>query len=83
LPFKPSRPSHVLRCRAAVHRPGKDQIVAFLQQLGENAKADQAQQELPGQVDTEKDAGLLTKLGINRSELLGGFGGRLSGELGF
>jgi hypothetical protein len=60
----------------------KAQIISLLQQRGESAKADQAQQELPGQVDTDKDAGLLTKLGINPSDLLGGLGGGLGGKLG-
>jgi hypothetical protein len=60
----------------------KAQIISLLQQRGESAKADQAQQELPGQVDTDKHAGLLTKLGINPSDLLGGLGGGLGGKLG-
>lgn len=60
----------------------KDQIISLLRQRGDDAKADQAQQELPGQVDTEKDSGLLAKLGIDPSELLGGLGG-LGNKLGF
>jgi hypothetical protein len=60
----------------------KDQIISFLRERGENAKADQAQQELPGQVDTEKDTGLLAKFGINPSDLLGGLGGGLGNKLG-
>lgn len=60
----------------------KDQIISFLRERGDDAKADQAQQELPGQVDTEKDSGLLAKLGIDPSELLGGLGGGLGKKLG-
>ena len=60
----------------------KEQIISFLRERGDDAKADQAQQELPGQVDTDKDAGLLEKLGINPSDLLGGLGGGLGGKLG-
>ena len=60
----------------------KDQIISFLRERGDDAKADQAQQELPGQVDTEQDSGLLAKLGIDPSELLGGLGGGLGGKLG-
>ena len=60
----------------------KDQIIAFLRERGNDAKADQAQQELPGQVDTDKDAGLLFKLGIDPSDLLGGMGGGLGSKLG-
>ncbi len=60
----------------------KEQIIAFLRERGDDAKADQAQQELPGQVDTEQDAGLLANLGIDPSDLLGGLGGGLGGKLG-
>jgi hypothetical protein len=60
----------------------KDQIISFLRERGDDAKADQAQQELPSQVDTDKDSGLLSKLGIDPSELLGGLGGGLGGKLG-
>lgn len=60
----------------------KEQIIAFLRERGDDAKADQAQQELPGQVDTEQDAGLLANLGIDPSDLLGELGGGLGGKLG-
>jgi hypothetical protein len=60
----------------------KDQIIALLRQRGDDAQADQAQQELPGQVDTDQDSGLLAKFGIDPSELLGGLGGGLGGKLG-
>jgi hypothetical protein len=55
----------------------KDQIISLLRQRGDDAKADQAQQELPGQVDTEKDSSLLSKLGIDPTDLLGGLGNKL------
>jgi len=60
----------------------KEQIIAFLRERGDDAKAEQAQQELPGQVDTEQDSGLLANLGIDPSDLLGGLGGGLGGKLG-
>ena len=60
----------------------KDQIISFLKEQGNNDKAAQAEQELPNQVDTEQDAGLLDKLGINVQDLLGGAGGGLAGKLG-
>lgn len=60
----------------------KEQIVALLRERGDDAKADQAQQELPTQIDTDKDAGLLSKLGIDPADLLGGLGGGLGGKLG-
>ncbi|HEX6231595.1 MAG TPA: hypothetical protein VFZ63_00565 [Jiangellaceae bacterium] len=60
----------------------KDQIISLLRQRGDDAKADQAQRELPGQVDTERDSGLLSKLGIDPKDLLGGLGGGLGNKLG-
>ncbi len=60
----------------------KDQVISFLRERGDDAKVDQAQQELPGEVDTEKDSGLLAKLGIDPSDLLGGLGGGLGDKLG-
>ena len=60
----------------------KSQIIDLQKSRGEDAKADQASQELPQQVDTDKDAGLLDKLGINVQDLLGGAGGDITGKLG-
>jgi hypothetical protein len=60
----------------------KDQIIYFLKERGEDDKASQAQEELPDQVDTEQHAGLLEKLGINPSDLLGGLGGGMGDKLG-
>ena len=60
----------------------KEQIINFLRERGEASKADQAEQELPSQVDTEQDSGLLSNLGINPTDLLGGLGGGLGGKLG-
>jgi len=48
-------------------------------------QADQAGQELPDQVDTDHDAGLLTTFGGNTSELVGmasGGGGASGGSAG-
>jgi hypothetical protein len=60
----------------------KDQILQLLRSQGDHDKAQQADQELPGQVDTEKDAGLLQKFGIDPMDLVkklggGGLGGLL------
>ncbi|NEK85865.1 hypothetical protein GCU60_08830 [Blastococcus saxobsidens] len=66
----------------------KDQILQLLRSQGDDAKAQQADQELPGQVDTDRDAGLLSKLGIDPMDLVkklgggGGLGGALGGLLG-
>ena len=66
----------------------KEQILQLLQQQGDQGKAQQADQELPSQVDTEQHAGLLQKLGIDPQQLIaqftggGGGGGGLGGKLG-
>jgi hypothetical protein len=64
----------------------KDQILQLLRSQGDHDKAQQADQELPGQVDTDKDAGLLSKFGIDPMDLVkklgGGGGGGLGGLLG-
>jgi hypothetical protein len=62
----------------------KDQILQLLRSRGENDKAQQAEQELPGQVDTDQHAGLLSKLGLDPAELIGmlGGGGGAGGALG-
>jgi hypothetical protein len=54
----------------------KEQILQFLRSRGDTGQADQADRELPDQVDTDQHAGLLEKLGVNIGELgnLGGLG---------
>lgn len=57
----------------------RSQIIDLLRSRGENQKADQAEQELPGTVDTEKDSGLLARFGLDEQAIIGGlkdhFGG--------
>lgn len=60
----------------------KQQILSLLKQQGHDDKANQAEKELPDQVDTDQHSGLLDKLGINVQDLLGGSGGGLSDKLG-
>lgn len=60
----------------------KSQIIDLLKSRGEDDKVAQADSELPDQVDTEKDSGLLSKFGINPSDLLGGAGSGLGSKLG-
>jgi hypothetical protein len=43
----------------------KDQILDLLRQRDQHDKADQADRELPDQVDPDRDSGLLSKLGID------------------
>ncbi|MCC9205299.1 hypothetical protein [Arthrobacter sp. zg-Y769] len=64
----------------------KQQIIEFLKNRGDSSKAGQAESDLPEKVDTERDSGLLDKLGVNPKDLLGklpgGLGGKLPGGLG-
>ncbi len=62
----------------------KNQILELLRNQGDDAKAQQADQELPGTVDTDQHAGILEKLGLSPMDLiskLGGGGGGLGGLL--
>ena len=56
----------------------KEAILNFLRERGESDRAAQAEQELPDQVDTERDAGLLGRFGVDTQEVVG----RLPGGLG-
>jgi len=58
----------------------KNQILELLRSQGQHDKAQQADGELPDQVDTDQHSGLLERLGIHPSQLLGGKG--LGGLLG-
>ena len=65
----------------------KSQILDLLRSQGDQGKAEQADRELPDQVDTDQHAGILEKLGLNPTELItklagGGGGGGLGGLLG-
>ena len=53
----------------------KDKILELLRQRGQDDKAAQAEQELPDQVDPERDSGILSKLGIDPQDLMGSLGG--------
>ena len=53
----------------------KQQIIDLLREQGKGDQVGEADQQLPDQVDTEQDAGLLQKFGIDPAELLSKFGG--------
>ncbi len=53
----------------------KDKILELLQQQGKDDQVEPARNELPDQVDPERDSGLLAKFGIDPQDLLGKFGG--------
>jgi hypothetical protein len=61
----------------------KQQILELLRSQGQQDKAQQAEQELPDQVDTDRDGGLLERFGLSPQELItklaggGGLGGLL------
>ena len=57
----------------------KEQILEFLRSQGDQDKAQQAEGELPDQVDTDQDQGLLEKYGINVEDLMSKFGGSIPG----
>ena len=48
----------------------KDKILELLRNQGEHDKATEAERELPDQVDTERDAGLLQRFGLDPQQLI-------------
>jgi hypothetical protein len=62
----------------------KEQILELLRSQGHHDKAQQADQELPDQVDPEQHSGILERLGIDPKDILGKLGGLggLGGKLG-
>ena len=48
----------------------KDAIVEFLRHRGDDSRAQEAERELPGTVDTERDQNLLDRFGVDPQELL-------------
>ena len=59
----------------------KSMILDLLRQRGDQQTVDQADQELPDQVDTDQHAGLLERFGLNPKDLAARFtgGGGLPG----
>jgi leucyl aminopeptidase (aminopeptidase T) len=55
----------------------KSQIVELLKSRGEDAKAAQAETDLPDKVDTDADASVLAEVGIDPQDLLGDLPGGL------
>lgn len=61
----------------------KQELVTLLRTQGENDLAEQVEQRLPDQIDTDRDGGALDELGLDRTQLMaklagGGFGSTLS-----
>ena len=59
----------------------KSQILDLLKSQGDDAKAQQADGELPDKVDTDQHAGLLSKLGLDPGDLISKFGGGALGKI--
>jgi hypothetical protein len=60
----------------------KEKILELLRERGEHDKADQAERELPDQVDHEKHSDLLSKFGLDPQELIGKLPGGIGDKLG-
>jgi hypothetical protein len=58
----------------------KNTILDLLRGNGQDTQAQQADRELPEQVDTDEHAGLLAKFGINPDDLIGKLTGGGSGD---
>ncbi len=55
----------------------KDKVIELIKEHGQADQADQARQELPDQVDPDRDSGLLAKFGLKPEHVLGKLGGGL------
>jgi len=60
----------------------KDKILELIRQKAGGDQAEQADRELPDQVDPEQHGDLLAKFGIDPQELLSGGLGGVAGKLG-
>jgi len=62
----------------------KDQIIGMLRDRGDHQQADEAERELPSEVDHEEHAGMLDRLGLDPKDVLSKItgGGGLGGLLG-
>ncbi len=65
----------------------KAQILELLRSQGDQGKAQEADQQLPDQVDTDQHGDLLSRFGLSPQDLIarfagGGGGGGLGGMLG-
>jgi hypothetical protein len=71
----PTRSTHE---RNTVEIP-KDKILDLLREQGKSDQVEQAEQELPDQVDPERHSGLLEKFGLKPQDVLSKLGGGIPG----
>jgi hypothetical protein len=64
--------------RTTVEIP-KDKILDLLREQGKSDEADQAENELPDQVDPERHSGMLEKFGLKPQDVLSKLGGDIPG----
>jgi hypothetical protein len=57
----------------------KDKILELIKEHGKSDQVGQAEQELPDQVDPERDSGLLEKFGLKPQDVLSKLGGGIPG----
>jgi hypothetical protein len=60
----------------------KDKIIELLRDRGQDDRADQADRELPDQVDTEQHSDLLSKYGVDPQDLADKLPGGVGDKLG-
>lgn len=59
----------------------KSQITELLRSRGDNDRADEAERDLPDEIDTDRDGGLLDRFGLDIGDLAKKFGGGGLGKL--
>jgi len=59
----------------------KSQILDLLRSQGDDDKVQQADRDLPDQVDTDRNSGLLDRFGLDIGDLVKKFGGGGLGKL--
>jgi hypothetical protein len=57
----------------------KEKVLELIRQQGNSDQAGKAEQQLPDQVDPERDSGLLQKFGLEPQDVLSKLGGNIPG----
>jgi hypothetical protein len=57
----------------------KDKIIEMIKQQGKGDQVDQADKELPDNVDPERDSSILEKFGLKPQDVLSKLGGGMPG----